>query len=45
MFKKNIDTLVCSGGGAKGIAYVGIIKYFDEIKTNRLIEESKSDFN
>lgn len=44
-YKNKIDTLVCSGGGAKGIAYIGIIKYLDEIKTNRAIEEKKNDFD
>ena len=39
-----IDTLVCSGGGTKGIAYVGIIKYLDELKKNRELEEKKPDF-
>lgn len=37
--KKNIDTLVCSGGGTKGIAYIGVIKYLDRLKKLRLIEE------
>jgi NTE family protein len=44
-YKSKIDTLVCSGGGSKGIAYVGIIKYLDEIKKNREIEEKKDDFD
>jgi NTE family protein len=29
--KKKIDTLLFSGGGMKGIAYVGVIKYFEEL--------------
>lgn len=31
--KKIINTLVLSGGGAKGIAYAGVLKKIDEIKT------------
>jgi NTE family protein len=45
IFKSKIDTLVCSGGGAKGIAYIGVIKYLDELKEKRLNEEKKDDFD
>ena len=44
-FKSKIDTLVCSGGGSKGIAYVGVIKYLDELKEKRQNEELKKDFD
>ena len=29
--KKRIDTLLFSGGGMKGIAYIGVVKYFEEL--------------
>ena len=31
--KKIINTLILSGGGVKGIAYIGALKYLDELKT------------
>jgi NTE family protein len=44
-FKSKIDTLVCSGGGSRGVAYVGIIKYLDELKEKRKNEELNEDFD
>ena len=32
--KKVINTLVMSGGGLKGIAYIGVFKFLDELKQN-----------
>lgn len=29
--KREINTLVFSGGGVKGIAYIGVLKYLEEI--------------
>ena len=29
--KKEINTIVFSGGGVKGIAYIGVLKYLEEI--------------
>lgn len=43
--KKKITTLVMSGGGVKGIAYIGILRYLDEIKNARIECESKTDFD
>jgi NTE family protein len=43
--KKLINTLVCSGGGTKGVAYVGVIKYLDKLKKLRLIEEMDKNIN
>lgn len=41
--KKIINTLILSGGGVKGIAYIGALKYLDELKTKEeydiIIEE------
>lgn len=31
--KKNIETLICSGGGIKGIAYIGVMKALEELET------------
>lgn len=38
--KKEINTLIFSGGGVKGIAYIGVLKYLDEICIKR-----SSNFN
>ena len=40
--KKIINTLILSGGGVKGIAYIGALKYLDELKTK---EDLKVDIN
>lgn len=39
--KNEINTLVFSGGGIKGIAYIGVIKCLDEIKDKSLCEDNK----
>mgnify|MGYP000176543927 FL=1 len=31
--KKIVNTLILSGGGVKGISYIGALKYLDELKT------------
>ena len=42
--KRIINTLVISGGGVKGISYIGVLKYLDELKLKRTQLESKKDF-
>jgi predicted acylesterase/phospholipase RssA len=32
--KKEINTLICSGGGVKGLSYIGVLKALNEIKEN-----------
>jgi NTE family protein len=43
--KKEINTLIFSGGGVKGIAYIGVLKYLDEICKKRSIVEQSDNFN
>jgi NTE family protein len=43
--KKEINTLIFSGGGVKGIAYIGVLKYLDEICKKRYIVEQSDNFN
>ena len=42
--KKIINTLIISGGGVKGISYIGVLKYLDELKLKRIQLESVKDF-
>jgi NTE family protein len=40
--KKRIDTLLFSGGGMKGIAYIGVVKYFEELlRSDKVIFDIK----
>lgn len=43
--KKTINTLVLSGGGVKGISYIGALKYLDELKLKRSEYELRKDFD
>ena len=37
--KRTIKQLILSGGGVKGIAYIGAFKYIDELRQKRILEE------
>lgn len=43
--KKTINRLILSGGGVKGIAYIGAFKYIDELRKMRSLEENSLDFD
>ena len=43
--KRTIKQLILSGGGVKGIAYIGAFKYIDELKQRRLLEEKLQGFD
>lgn len=43
--KQIINRLILSGGGVKGIAYIGAFKYIDELKSKRLLEEGLPEFD
>ena len=40
---KEINSLLCSGGGVKGIAYIGVMKAIEEYNTKFNENEKKSD--
>ena len=42
--KKIVNTLILSGGGVKGISYIGALKYLDELKTKELeLDRNKNE--
>jgi len=43
--KRTIKQLILSGGGVKGIAYIGAFKYIDELRQKRILEEKLGGFD